>query len=55
MVLGSWPYGIVLYGMAHGMVYIPMRGRGIEETAAVRAGAPPRRYEHMYRGKLVWI
>ena len=36
--------GLVVYGGWYGMVYyIPMRGRGIEETAAVRAGAPPRR------------
>ena len=32
------------------MVYnIPMRRRGIEETAAVRAGAPPRRYHKTKR------
>jgi hypothetical protein len=35
----------LMLGMVWYMVYyIPMRGRGIEETAAVRVGAPPRRY-----------
>ena len=32
--------------------YIPVRGRGIQETAAVRAGAPPLRY-HRGEGEVV--
>ena len=34
--VGRW------YGKVY---YLPMRGRRIEETAAVLAGAPPRRYQ----------